>query len=284
MADTNIEWASKVWNPTTGCNKVSSGCKNCYAEKMHKRLQKMSPAKYNRPFLDGAFPHEASLFAPMKWKKPTTIFVNSMSDLFHENIPVDYIARVYAVMFLTPQHTYQVLTKRPDRRVDVFRSQKFQELLWRYMRFYNPDPKKEIEFTFPFDNIWEGTSIEDQATANERYHWLMATPAAVRWISMEPMLSAIDLQICVNMHWCVDITKSQGLDWLVLGGESGPKRRRFDPEWARAIRDYCRASGIPFFMKQIDKKIPIPADLMIREYPLNWGKIERAVKRKELME
>lgn len=278
MAQSSIEWTMKVWNPTTGCNKVSPGCKNCYAEIMHRRLQVMQPNKYAHAFLEGAFEHEPSLEIPFKWKKPTTIFVNSMSDLFHKNLSVEYIAKVYAIMFLTERHTYQILTKRPERRLEVFKSDEFFEYLWKYCNQYHDKYIKhleqelyfydEIKSLFPFNNIWEGTSTENQETANERIPLLLQTPAAVRWISAEPLLGAIDLaevnELCsVNG---VDTTKSTGLDWCVVGGESGHKKRPLNADWFRQIRDYCNGAGVKFFMKQMDKMQEIPEDLMIRQY------------------
>lgn len=279
MAQSSIEWTMKVWNPTTGCNKVSPGCKNCYAEIMHRRLQVMQPNKYAHAFLEGAFEHEPSLEIPLKWKKPTTIFVNSMSDLFHKNLSVEYIAKVYAIMFLTERHTYQILTKRPDRKLEVFKSEEFFQYLCKYcnqfhdkfigrleqeLYFYD-----EIKSEFPFKNIWEGTSTENQETANERIPLLLQTPAAVRWISAEPLLGAIDLaevnELCAVNG--VDTTKSNGLDWVVVGGESGHKKRPLNADWFRQIRDYCNDAGIKFFMKQMDKVQEIPEDLMIRQYP-----------------
>lgn len=268
MATSSIEWTGKVWNPTTGCNKVSPGCKNCYAEKMHKRLAGMGQEKYQRPFLAGAFEHDASLSVPLGWKKGTTIFVDSMSDLFHEGISLEYIAKVYAIMFLTPQHTYQVLTKRPEQRYDVFKSPEFFEYLHMYCnqfhdRFINKLEQElyffaEVKSEFPFKNVWEGTSCENQATANQRIPILAETPAKIRWISAEPLLEQIDLK---------KIPEALVLNWIVVGGESGPKKRPFDLNWARTIRDYCKESDIKFFMKQVDKVREIPSTLMIREYP-----------------
>lgn len=246
MAQTSIEWTAKVWNPVTGCNKVSQGCKNCYAEKMHKRLKGMGQEKYQRNFLDGAFPHEPSLLYPLQFKKPTTFFVNSMSDLFHEMVPAEYIDQVFDVMDLCRQHTFQILTKRSLR-----------------LNQYMNDPRHEMKYkvgVWPLRNVHIGVSVENQAAANERIPDLLNTPAAIRWLSMEPLLERVNLKLITN-H---DI---ENLDWIVVGGESGPKRRPFDANWAREIREFCWDFDVPFFMKQIDKKQPIPEDLMIREFP-----------------
>ena len=181
-------------------------------------------------------------------------------------------------MFLTERHTYQILTKRPDRRLEVFKSEEFFQYLCKYcnqfhdkfigrleqeLYFYD-----EIKSEFPFKNIWEGTSTENQETANERIPLLLQTPAAVRWISAEPLLGAIDLaevnELCAVNG--VDTTKSTGLDWVVVGGESGHKKRPLNADWFRQIRDYCNDAGVKFFMKQMDKVQEIPEDLMIRQY------------------
>jgi protein gp37 len=288
MAQSSIEWTMKVWNPTTGCNKVSPGCKNCYAEIMHRRLHSMHPQKYAHDFLEGAFEHEPSLEIPLKWKKPATIFVNSMSDLFHKNISDEYIAKVYAVMFLTNRHTYQILTKRPERRLELFKSDEFFEYLLKYCNQYNNKFIKQttdefhiddIKSLFPFSNIWEGTSTENQEAANERIPTLLQTPAAIRWISAEPLLGPIDLSIMPELC-SADVThrtKSTELDWVVVGGESGNKKRSFNSDWARQIRDYCEDAGVKFFMKQIDKVQEIPEDLLIREYPHLSSNVHRVV-------
>lgn len=268
MAATSIEWTMLVWNPTTGCSKISQGCKNCYAEGMHRRLMHMKPEKYNRAFLDGAFPHEPSLLLPFTRKKPTTWFVNSMSDLFHKDIPDQYIAKVYAVMCLNAHHTFQVLTKRPQRRANLFESKKFWRLVAEEALQIHPHPGSYLMAQLhPYKNIWEGTSIEDQKTLEERILWLLLTPAAVRWISAEPLLDFVDLgraySYCLNNGLNMD----KLIDWIVVGGESGHKKRPFELSWARSIRDYCKEADINFFMKQVDKVRPIPKDLLIRQYP-----------------
>lgn len=275
MSRSSIEWTMEVWNPTTGCNKVSPGCKNCYAEKMHNRLvnnPKMKD-KYTRPFLDGAFPHEGSLYLPINWKKPKTIFVNSMSDLFHENLSDEFIAKVFLIMVLCRQHTFQVLTKRADRMFRFMNktAEEFAELISNAVYETDLGSKEDNEQDtlcaqtfnyivdhFPLPNIWLGTSCENQATAMERIPYLMDTPAAIRWISAEPLLGPINFN---------HVDGADKLDWIVVGGESGPKRRLFDTDWARQIRDYCQEMKVKFFMKQIDKIEPIPQTLMIREYP-----------------
>lgn len=261
MAKTNIEWTTKVWNPTTGCTKISQGCKNCYAEKMHKRLQAMGLKKYSRNFNEGAFLDSESLTLPLKTKKPTTFFVNSMSDLFHEKLSFHDIAKVYSIMFLAPQHTFQVLTKRDDVRLLAINHPSFIQLIKIYANKLAKTINSKTEITlldvynnFPLKNVWEGVSIENKETIH-RADNLRNTPAAIRWISAEPLLEDISE---------IDLT---GIDWLVVGGESGPSHRPFNPDWARVLLDKCKATGTKFFMKQIDKKQSIPDDLMVREYP-----------------
>jgi protein gp37 len=316
MAQSSIEWTGKVWNPTTGCNKVSQGCKNCYAEKMHKRLKGMGQDKYRRNFLDGAFPHEESLLYPLTIKKPTTFFVNSMSDLFHDMIPDSYIAKVFAVMALCPQHTFQVLTKRSLRMNILINKDVFFDYMheaadeiegnnpyllytlekhdiegekmafpsnnllphlkaakWYSGTFHNGDDTEHefyYEGQYPLPNVWLGVSVENQETAEERIPHLVETPAAIRFLSMEPMLEAIDLSKVLPVNL---LPESPELDWIIVGGESGHKRRPFNADWARTIKEYCWSHNIAFFMKQIDKKIQIPQDLMIREYPRTFNKI-----------
>lgn len=270
MAQSSIEWTGKVWNPVTGCNKISQGCKNCYAEKMHKRLKGMGQKKYQRDFLEGAFSHDESLPYPLKIKKPTTFFVNSMSDLFHEAVPFEYIRTVFGIMSVCKQHTFQVLTKRHERMPEFFkwrdeRDPEFMDDPAGYA--YDVAVEAGIETgcgsafetdSWPLKNVWMGMSIEDQDNAVKRIPYLLETPAAVRWLSMEPLLGPVDLH---------KVPGAERLNWIVVGGESGHKRRPFDPDWARSIRDYCELFNIPFFMKQWDKVKEVPEDLQIRQFP-----------------
>lgn len=259
MADTKIEWAQKVWNPVTGCSKVSQGCKNCYAEVMHKRLMKMQPDKYNRPFLDGASPHEPSLEIPLHWKKPQRIFVNSMSDLFHEDVPHDFILRVLMVIRECPQHIFQILTKRPKRAKEFFNG----------FLIASQKLSRDIRGEFPFPNLWLGVSVEDQATADERIPLLLQTPAAIRFLSVEPMLQSIELKfigcpecghsenywfpnftICHHCHKEVKSPPDNIINWVICGGESGKNARPMNPDWVRSLRDQCKEANVPFFFKQ----------------------------------
>ena len=241
-----IEWTDATWNPTTGCDRVSPGCDHCYALALAARLRAMGNPRYQR---DGAPPrsgpgfgltiHQDLMDLPKRWRKPRRVFVNSMSDLFHESMALSAIERVFETMALTPQHSYQVLTKR---------ARLMQTVLGRGWpdgpcSGFLADHRAE-----PFPNIWLGVSVENQDWANARVPWLVNTPAAVRFLSCEPLLGPISLSEWLN------ITESpwaaRTLDWVIVGGESGPKRRPFNPDWACRIRDQCVEAGVPFFYKQ----------------------------------
>lgn len=206
-----IEWTDSTWNPVTGCSKVSQGCKNCYAERMAKRLQAMGSKRYK-----GGFEltlHEDLVDAPLRWKKPRMVFVNSMSDLFHEKIPFEFIEKVFSTMVRAEQHTFQILTKRSSRLLEVS-----QRLPW---------PK----------NVWMGVSIENESVL-QRVIELRRTPAQVKFLSCEPLLGTLrSLQL-------------DGIDWVIVGGESGPRARPMNVEWVYQIHDRCREFNVPFFFKQ----------------------------------
>ena len=236
MADkTGIEWTDATWNPVTGCAKVSQGCKHCYAERNWGRLQHL-PAYAGRAFTDVAT-HADRLLQPLSWRRPRRIFVNSMSDLFHQDIHDDFIGMVFRTMARAPQHTFQVLTKRAERMQRLLTHPK--------MRGFVGDAP------WPLPNVWIGVSVEDQATADKRIPLLLDTPAAVRWISAEPLLAPIDLAEH-GLHG-----GPGQLDWVVVGGESGPKARPMHPEWARGLRDQCSAAGVPFLFKQWGEWQPV---------------------------
>jgi len=221
-----IEWTEKTWNPITGCTKISAGCKNCYAEVIAKRFWK------DRKFTDVQY-HENRLSEPLHHKKPTMYFVNSMSDLFHEDIHRQNIVNILDVMKEAKQHTFQVLTKRPERMKAI-------------LDFYD-----EV-----LPNVWYGISIENQAMADKRLATFREIKSYIKFVSYEPALSEID--------W----DGYEFIDWIIAGGESGQKKRPNDIEWFRSTRDWAKTNNIAFFMKQIDKVQEIPKDLMIREYPL----------------
>jgi protein gp37 len=265
MSDkTGIAWSDATWNPVTGCTKVSQGCKHCYAEREWARLtaNPKATAYYGRAFTDVAC-HENRLDQPLRWSKPRMIFVNSMSDLFHEDVPESFIDRVFAIMGLnqvmrdTP-HVFQILTKRPER-MQAYMSD--PDTVWRVtraMKAHGPElPGENSPPAWPLPNVWLGVSIEDQATADERIPLLLQTPAAVRWVSAEPLLGPIDLEeVPVGMSGPLRQhggagTDTQKLDWIVVGGESGPNSRPMHAEWVRKLRDDSAAAGVPFFMKQL---------------------------------
>lgn len=226
MADRSaIEWTDATWSPVTGCDPISAGCKHCYAKREVENRWSKNPKSewFGRPFNDVRCHPEklAGARSPLAWKRPRRIFVCPRADLFHEAVPVEFIAQVFAFMARCPQHTFQVLTKRARR---------MQFVLW-----------SELDWK-PLPNVWLGVSVEDQATADERIPLLLQTPAAVRWISAEPLLRAIDLTEAFDSE--------PSLDWVVAGGESGPKARPMDPGWVRYLRDQCEAADVPFLFKQ----------------------------------
>lgn len=206
-----IEWTEATWNPVTGCTKVSAGCKHCYAERMAMRLKAMGKPQYENGFELTLQPE--MLDRPRSWKTPKVIFVNSMSDLFHEKVPLSYLKQVFQVMNECPQHTFQVLTKRPH-------------IAAKY--------KAHLQWS---DNIWIGTSVENAKTV-PRIHELTKIPARVRFLSVEPLLGPIPR---------LPLSR---IDWVIVGGESGPQSRPIDAEWVRVIRDRCLRYKVPFFFKQ----------------------------------
>ena len=206
-----IEWTENTWNPVTGCTKISDGCVNCYAYRMAQRLQKMGNAKYEKGFEVTLHPN--CLNDPISWKKPSRIFVNSMSDLFHKDIPLDYIKKVFDVMNKTPQHTYQILTKRAD-------------ILLQYAN--------ELNWT---DNIWQGVTVENQETVN-RIDYLRETPAKVKFISFEPLIGDVGK---------IDLTN---IDWAIVGGESGWYARHMEASWVINIKNQCEEQNTLFYFKQ----------------------------------
>ncbi len=235
MGDTSIEWTDKTWNPVTGCTKVSEGCRHCYAERL---FPKVYPG---RKFTDVQL-HPDRLDHPRKWRKPCMVFVNSMSDLFHQDIPGEFLDDVFSVMCSQKRHTFQVLTKRPDRMADYILN----------------------GFGEKYPNVWLGTSVENQKAWDERYPYMLRISANVRFVSYEPALGPINFGL---LRSPTEGTLKPYVDWIICGGESGPKARPMDPDWARSVRDQCAAAGVPFFMKQMSKKAPIPEDLAIRQWP-----------------
>lgn len=211
MAQSSIEWTEMTWNPTTGCNKISAGCKYCYAEVMSKRLQSMGIEKYKDAFKIKI--HEDSLNIPYTWKSSKVVFVNSMSDLFHKDIPLEFIKKVFAVMNDNPQHVFQVLTKRAERLFELH---------------------KEVNWTH---NIWMGVSIENEKVVN-RIDFLRKTKSKVKFLSCEPLIGPLNK---LNL---------KKIDWVIVGGESGHKPRPMDVDWVLDIQEQCKKANVAFFFKQ----------------------------------
>lgn len=248
MADNSgITWTNATWGPVTGCVKVSPGCKHCYAERDWGRLVHL-PTYAGRKFTDVAC-HPERLDQPLRWQRPRMIFVNSMSDLFIESIPDAFIDRVFAVMAFSKQHTFQVLTKRPKRMRDYMAGLTLERLQAAIPDGYTLRYQDMWLLTLPLPNVWLGVSVEDQNAADERIPLLLDTPAAVRWISAEPLLGPVNASIWLDSLPAV-VDQRPRLDWVVVGGESGPRARVMHPDWARSLRDQCQSEGVPFFFKQ----------------------------------
>lgn len=275
--DTKIEWTDATWNPVRGCTRVSTGCTRCYAERDAARWS--GPGQPYEGYVEQlrSGPRWTGLVElvpsmldrPLHWKKPRRIFVNSMSDLFHERLPPQAIADVWEVMARSPQHTFQILTKRPHR-----------------MRAW---VREHLPIFGVLPNVWLGVSVEDQSSADTRVPLLLDTPAVLRWLSLEPLLERVKLP----RAWLGESTPEDGkIGWLVVGGESGEEARDFDPDWARSLLSLARGAGVPFFLKQLGSRVwlcdpgePVgafyepqdkrganpelfPEDLRVREWPI----------------
>lgn len=286
---TGIEWTDATWNPVVGCSIISPGCTNCYAMKQANRILDGNPSsphyagttkKVNGNAIwtgkIGLAPDHI-LTAPLRWKKPRKIFVNSMGDLFHENIPDVVIDTVFGVMALAQQHTFQVLTKRASRmrdymtRIDVGG---IHDAVLAISKGNKDMIEIAEEMPWPLSNVWLGVSVEDQIRADERIPFLLNISSRITtFLSCEPLLGQVDLTK-VARAGTSSFNALEGFDygnkkinWVIVGGESGPGARPMDLEWARSLRDQCIVNSTPFFMKQIDKKIAVPDDLMIRKFP-----------------
>jgi len=269
-----IEWTNETWNPIVGCSKVSSGCDNCYAERMARRLAHMGKEGYGyvthkkggwngkiyRKFYNDV------INKPLHWKKPRMVFVSSMGDLFHENVPFEWIDKVVEVAEVTPWHTYQFLTKRADRMLEYFKWR------WNNADQHTLDCTKAKQWKKEHDiddvsmyvpNLWLGVTCENQECADMRLPQLLQTPAAVRFVSVEPCLESVNIE-----YWL------HRINWVIVGCESGPKRRECKIEWVRSIIRQCKPAGIPVFVKQLSINGKIshdikewPKDLQVREWP-----------------
>lgn len=288
MSDkSRIQWTDATWNPVTGCTKVSQGCKHCYAEKVFPRayandvwlgdIELDDPTDHGRKrkFTD-VRTHPDRLDQPLRWRKPRRVFVNSMSDLFHEDVPFEFIDHVFGVMALAKRHTFQVLTKRPRRMQDYLRCVVEEKDMQRWQSGADVVTAcaelAVIDCKFPPPNIWLGVSVEDQETADERIPLLLDTPAAERFVSYEPALGPVDLK---DYLWPGGATLADdplaramvyqaeadgmawlcpAIDWIIVGGESGPGARPFDVQWARDTVGQCRAANVPVFVKQLGRR------------------------------
>jgi protein gp37 len=253
MADrSKIEWTEATWNPVTGCVEVSEGCDHCYARTFAERWRGVTGHPYEQGF--DLRIHPDRLDQPLRWKRPRVVFVNSMSDLFQDGVPDVFIAQVYRVMHESPRHTFQILTKRPGRMASTLG--RWTEAVWPLAEICDP-PVPGMKWPLP--NVWLGTSVETQKWANVRIPKLLDTPAAVRFVSVEPMLGPVDLSEWVSPARArrdAGVESSAGLDWVIVGGESGPGARPMRPDWARTIRDQCVAAGVAFFFKQWGGRTP----------------------------
>lgn len=302
MADkTNIEWTDATWNPVTGCSIISPGCTNCYAMKLARTRLQNHPSRSGLTVNSKAGPvwngkvrlNREWLAQPLGWKRPRMVFVCAHGDLFHEDVPYEWILDVFTIMAIAQQHTFQVLTKRADRMRDFLARPEGELLEEIYANWYSFSRGAREVWSWPLPNIWLGVSVEDQKRADERIPMLLDTPAAVRWISAEPLLGPLDLISAKGgsqwiggqrgcdgrhqhngrrgeiIHGVMHRTDPQiphhhhdercrpGLDWVVVGGESGSAARPMQPEWARSLRDQCNAASVPFFFKQWGSFAPL---------------------------
>jgi protein gp37 len=328
MADkSKIEWTDATWNPVRGCSRVSEGCRHCYAETVANRfcgpglpyegvVQIDADGKGLGKWNGQIKFVEERLLDPLRWKAPRKIFVNSMSDLFHENVTDAMLDQIFAVMALCPQHTFQVLTKRPERMLAYLGRAygRIGDLVMKMRRergdrgCVGPLPHVAPGARWwPLANVWPGVSVEDQKAADERIPLLLQTPAAVRFLSVEPMLGDVDLDSILGgtrwiggqrgcdgqhhgggtfdcpreLHHHHDDLCKRGIDWVICGGESGPGARPMHPDWARSLRDQCVAAGVSFFFKQWGEYLPAmtdgnpdfqPQELNCSDEPIRVGK------------
>jgi protein gp37 len=297
---THIEWSNATWNPTRGCSRVSAGCDNCYAVGVSHRFsgvglpyEGLTVLRNGKPDFNGKITlAEEHLLDPLRWKKPKKIFVNSMSDVFHHNVPDSYIDRMFAVMALATQHTFQLLTKRPER-MQAYMKDIADKGSDRIRAAINQIPNgmgdRRGALEIPLFNVWLGVSVEDQKAADWRIPILLGTPAAVRFISAEPLLGSIDLKPYLlmprgadpdNIHypknfdkwteaertkWCQDTARhtymaqrENILDWVIVGGESGPGARAFNVQWAKRVVKDCKKAGVAVFVKQLGSHTVMP--------------------------
>lgn len=273
MTTTAIEWTDEVWNPVRGCTRVSAGCRNCYAERQAIRqagpgggYEGLVESTPSGPRWTGVVrPVPELLREPLSWRRPRRVFVNSMSDLFHEGLSDDEIDLVFAVMAIASRHTFQILTKRPERARDYLLERSGSAQPWK-------DAAREIGYSlefdalslvpFPLPNVWLGVSVEDQETTEQRIPIILQAPAALWWLSVEPLLGPVDLARLRAPSWMVrdgvpfipGALEERGIGWVVVGGESGPRARPCDVDWIRQVVRQTRQARVPVFVKQLGAK------------------------------
>jgi protein gp37 len=278
--DSRIEWTDATWNIVTGCSVISPGCTNCYAQRLagtrlqhHPSRVGLTTGSRSGPVWNGQVRfNQQWVHQPLEWKRPRKIFVCAHGDLFHPAVPNSWIDRVFAVMALAPHHTFTVLTKRADR-MNAYMLPRTRRSAWQE----NAEALAHAQIEplpYPLPNVWLGVSVEDQARAGDRIPYLLDTPAAVRWVSAEPLLGPVDFRRYIgHIITAVDSRDTEllvppvRLDWIIVGGESGPGWRNMAAEWARVIRDHCSDAGVAFFMKQMAGRRAVPDDLLIRQWP-----------------
>ena len=273
MGKSKIEWTEATWNPLSGCTKISDGCKNCYAEKMANRLKAMGAKGYENGF--AVTLHPDRLDEPLKRKKPTMYFVCSMGDLFHDDVPFEFIRKVWIIMIEARQHTFQVLTKRPDRMAEFLKTHAPVRAMTG--ETYGKD--------FLPKNIWIGVTAENQEQADRRIPILLDTPAAVRFVSIEPMLGEINLQKLhrkmVNSALAYPCAEQYlfDLDWVIVGGETGANARPMHPDWVRSIKEQCKEAKVPFFFKQWGEYKTLPQGESVTGYKSHfWEDGRQAIR------
>lgn len=270
MQNSKIEWTDATWNPLRGCTRISEGCRNCYAEAMAARFSKPGQAYAGLAEMRNGKPRwtgkmmlvEKHLEDPIRWQKPRNIFVNSMSDLFHESVPDEWIDKVFAVMARSPQHTFQILTKRADRMKEYTLNKETPQRICDASSVDEGKLRRALKASplngqFPLPNVWLGVSVEDQESFEKRWESFQYVKAAVKFFSIEPMLGELDIRRAFQR---VELRRSPGRDyaaifskpvhWVICGGESGNEARPMHPDWARKLRDQCNEAGVPFFFKQ----------------------------------
>jgi protein gp37 len=286
-AKTGIQWTDATWNPVVGCTQVSPGCAHCYAKQLHDQRHKaslegkMAAPQYREPFETVQLKPDR-LTVPLSWREPRRIFVNSVSDLFHDDVPDEYIAAVFGIMAAAEHHTFQVLTKRPARMLAFLRGESrpngasLRE--WCYYAARDRIGKERLrgrnpwQHEWPLSNVWLGVSVENQRFADERIPLLLQTPAAVRFLSCEPLLARVDLTnlpgpFGTRFNSLDDSTLRAAIDWVIVGGESGTGAREFDMRWLFHIVTDCRDFGVPLFVKQLGRAPVVPNDTVSDTWP-----------------